>query len=79
MKEDNELHFSSDTFRLYNLHRFYENPDKEIGMYFAKLKVYGFVESVGEVPSEIGTNHKRKVDLLRWTEKGRNIRSVVLA
>jgi len=75
---ESEEHFSSDDFRRFKLDRFMERPDKEIGTYFAKLKYYGYAEPVGEVPSAIESNHKRNVDLWRWKEKAKNIKSETL-
>jgi hypothetical protein len=78
LQEDNERYFGSDLFRAYNLHKHFDRPDKEIGLYFAKLKINGFVVVVGEVPSEVESNHRRKNDLLMWSEKGKNIRKYIL-
>ena len=66
LSDDDKEFFSSDDLRFYGLADRFENPGKEIGTYFAKLKANEVVESVGEVPSEIESNNRRKVDLLRW-------------
>ena len=64
--EDHKEYFNSDDFRYYNLARFYDDPAHEIGGLFAKLKANGFIKTVGELPSEIASNNKRKIDLFCW-------------
>lgn len=66
---DGKEYFSSDTFREYTLDRHFPRPEKQVGMLFAKWKVHGFIEAVGEVPSVIDSNHYRKNDLWRRTGK----------
>jgi hypothetical protein len=64
--EDSKEFFSSDDLRKYGLDSWFSRPEREIGTYFAKLKANGVVNAVGEVPSELPGNNRRKVDLLRW-------------
>jgi hypothetical protein len=64
--ESGKEYFCSDDLRKFGLDSYFERPEKEIGTYFAKLKVNDVAQVVGEVPSEIGSNNKRKVDLFRW-------------
>ena len=74
LSEDHKEFWSSDDFRGYSLHEDMTAPDKEIGAYFAKLKANGVAVPVGEVPSEITSNNKRKVDLWRFDwERWRSI------
>ena len=58
--------FCSDNFREGAFHFRMADPAHEIGAYFAKLVANGVAEPVGELPSEVPGNHKRKVDLYRW-------------
>jgi len=59
-------YFSSDDFREAGLDADMADPQHDIGSFFAKLKANGIAEPVGEIPSEIGSNNLRKVDLWRW-------------
>lgn len=43
-----------------------QDPQHEIGAYFAKLKANKVIVAVGEDVSRIASNNKRKVDLFRW-------------
>jgi hypothetical protein len=63
---DNKEYWSSDDFRVYRLDLAFNDPQHEIGTYFAKLKASGVAVPYGEVPSEIESNNKRKVDLWRF-------------
>ena len=67
--EDQKEYFNSDDFRAYGLHKQMNDPAHEIGTYFAKIKANGVAVPVGEIPSEIESNNKRKVDLYRWDWK----------
>lgn len=69
LQTDRKEYFSSDTFRQYRLDRFMMHPEREVGAWFAKAKYWGYIEAVGEVPSEREQNHARKVDLWRLTCK----------
>lgn len=64
--EEYKEYFTSDDFRRYGLDKRFTDPQHEIGSYFAKLKANGVVVPVGEEPSEIERNNKRKVDLYRF-------------
>lgn len=66
LADDHHEYFSSDLFREYRLHERFNNPAKEIGAYFMRLKANGVTVPVGELPSEIPSNNKRKNDLFRW-------------
>jgi hypothetical protein len=59
-------YFSSDDLRAFGLAERFDRPEKEIGTYFAKLKANEVAHPVGEIPSAIGSNNNRKVDLWRW-------------
>ena len=63
---DNKEYWSSDDFRDYRLDRWFDDPQHQIGAYFARLKANGIAVPYGEVPSEILSNHERKVDLWKW-------------
>ena len=63
---DTKEYFNSDDFRGYRLDLHFEDPVHQIGTFFAKLVANGIAEPSGELPSEIESNHKRKVDLMRW-------------
>ena len=69
LEGDCKDYFSSDLFRFYRLDRFMEHPEHEIGCWFAKAKYWGYIEAVGEIPSVIESNHRRKNDL--WKLSGR--------
>jgi hypothetical protein len=69
LAEDCKEYFCSDDLRRYGLDSWFERPEREIGTYFSKLKANDVVQTVGEVPSAIGSNNRRKVDLLRWNWK----------
>ena len=69
LAEDAKEYFCSDDLRRYGLADRFERPDKEIGTYFAKLKANEVAQTVGEVPSSIDSNNRRKVDLFRWNWK----------
>jgi hypothetical protein len=66
LAEDAKEYFCSDDLRKYGLDSWFQHPEKEIGTYFAKLKVNEVASPVGEVPSEIESNNRRKVDLWRF-------------
>lgn len=66
LADDHHEYFSSDLFREYRLHERFNNPATEIGAYFARLKANGVVVPVGELPSEIPSNNKRKNDLFKF-------------
>ena len=66
LEADKKEYFGSEDFREYKLDKLLVDPAHEIGAYFARLKWNGMVEAVGEIPSEILSNNKRKVDLLKW-------------
>ena len=66
---DGITYFSSDNFRHYKLDKYFSKPDKEIGLFFMKLKAQGFIESFGELPSRIESNHFRKNDMFFRTGK----------
>lgn len=71
---DSKEYFSSDDFRVYHLDLAFDDPAHEIGTFFAKLKVNGVAVPYGEIPSMIGSNNKRKVDLFAWNwQRWRNI------
>ena len=59
-------YFNSDDFRRLGLHKRFSDPAHMIGGYFARLKANGVADPVGEIPSEIDSNNKRRVDLFRW-------------
>ncbi len=63
---DNKEYFSSDNFREHRLDLHFEDPTHMIGTYVAKLKANGVVVPYGELPSEILSNNKRKVDLWKF-------------
>jgi hypothetical protein len=69
LRADKKEYFNSDDFRGYNLDKQMSNPAHEIGTYFAKIKANGLAVPVGEIPSEIESNNKRKVDLYYWDWK----------
>ncbi len=64
--DEGKEYFTSDDFRRYKLDKNFTDPQHEIGSYFAKLKANGVAVPVGEEPSEIERNNKRKVDLCRF-------------
>jgi len=64
--EDKKEYFCSDDFRAYGLDSAFTDPQHEVGAYFARLKVNGVIEAVGEIPSVIGSNNMRRVDLWRF-------------
>lgn len=66
LAEDKKEFFNSDDFREQKLDLEMSDPAHEIGTLFAKWRWNGISEQVGEVPSEIGSNNRRKVDLQRW-------------
>lgn len=66
LNQDHKTYFTSDDFRHYNLHKLMNDPAHEIGALFAKWKFHGFVVAAGEEPSQIESNNRRKVDLMRW-------------
>ena len=66
---DGVTYFSSDNFRRYKLDRYFRKPDKEIGLFFMKLKAQDFIQSFGELPSRIESNHFRKNDMFFRTGK----------
>jgi hypothetical protein len=63
---DHKEYWTSDDFRGYGLDKLMDDPQHEIGAYFAKLKFHGFVVAAGEEASAIESNNRRKVDLMRW-------------
>ena len=66
LADDHHEYFSSDDFRQYAFHFRFRDPAHDIGSYFAKLVANGIAEPLGELPSEVESNHKRKVDLFAW-------------
>lgn len=69
-----EKHFNSDNFRRFKLDERFSDPAHEIGGYFAKLVANGVAVPLGDVPSEIASNNRRKVDLMMWNwERWRSI------
>ena len=57
---------SSDRFREWGLADGFEHPETQIGGFFAKLKANGVLVAVGEEPSVIEGNNRRRVDLFRF-------------
>ena len=66
LDEHGHIYFSSDLFREAHLDDGFSDPQHEIGTYFAKLKVNGVAVAVGEEPSAIASNNRRRVDLFRF-------------
>ena len=69
LEADGKEYFGSENFREYKLDKLLGDPAHEIGAYFARLKWNGMIEAVGEIPSEIESNNRRRVDLFRWTPR----------
>ncbi len=63
---DNKEYWCSDDFREYRLDLNFNDPQHQIGTFFAKLKANGVALAVGEEPSAIESNNKRKVDLFKF-------------
>lgn len=57
---ENRTYFNSDLFREWQLDKYFTDKQHEIGAFFAKLKANGFIVSVGEEPSVIPSNNRRK-------------------
>jgi len=76
---DGKEFFNSDLFREYHLDKHYTDPKHEVGALFAKITYHALAEAVGETPSERPENNRRKIDLYRWTTKGRKVKWLILA
>jgi hypothetical protein len=66
LKDDKKEYFDSDDFRNYHLDKYMTDKIHEVGAIFAKLKYHAFACPVGETPSTIESNNRRKVDLWCW-------------
>jgi hypothetical protein len=66
MTDDGKEYFTTDDLRRHGLDRNFSDPAHEVGAFWAKLVANGVIVAVGEEPSVIGSNNKRKVDLCRF-------------
>lgn len=60
--------FTSDDFRLYGLDRHFENPQQDIGRFFAKLVHHKLIRVVGHKRSVLPKNNMREIKEYEWCE-----------
>jgi len=65
---DNTNKFSSDTLRLHNLDRFFEDKQHDIGAFFAKMQHQKISKKVGRTRSILPSNHIREIRVYEFTE-----------
>ena len=66
--------WTSDTFRQQG-YDIYLASNMEIGTVFGLIKRFHWARQIGEKPSEIVSSHSRKIDILEWTERGKEVLS----
>lgn len=66
LRDDKKEYWCTDDFRGYGLDKELADPQHELGGLCAKWRWNGISRQAGEVPSEIASNNKRKVDLNFW-------------
>ena len=59
-------YFTSDDFRKAGLDRAFAHPETQIGTYFSKLAYNRVAVFVGELPSKVPSNNRRRNDLRYW-------------
>ena len=67
LEETGKTYFTSDDLRGWLPQDFFDDPQHEIGAWFARMKWHWYLKRVGEEVSQIESNHKRRVDLWKPT------------